>query len=200
MFSNIFWQNMVKCLQCKFTQDSRPQVVTLINSKLSTNYWKQIPFPSRDVVITQFTGTQGTCTLINIYNDGKHDRTIEELERFLATNIREVRPSVNDHMIWLGDFNRHHPLWDEERNSHLFTNAAVRSGPSEGRGQRQPNNQHPSDCDNARRGPPKLRWVQWTVLLQRDCLVGCRREWMGTSGLQMCLNVMEGMVEDSSRD
>ena len=32
----------------------------------------------------------------------------------------------------------------------------VRSGPSEGRGQRQPNNQHPSDCDNARRGPPKL--------------------------------------------
>ena len=116
---------MVKCLQCKFTQDSRPQVVTLINSKLSTNYWKQIPFPSRDVVITQFTGTQGTCTLVNIYNDGKHDRTIEELERFLATNIREVRPSVNDHMIWLGDFNRHHPLWDEERNSHLFTNATL---------------------------------------------------------------------------
>ena len=35
--------------------------------------------------------------------------------------------------------------------------SAVRSGPSEGRGQRQPNNQHPSDCDNARRGPPKLR-------------------------------------------
>ena len=24
-------------------------------------------------------------------------------------------------MIWLGDFNRHHLLWDEERNSHLFT-------------------------------------------------------------------------------
>ncbi|TFK17098.1 hypothetical protein FA15DRAFT_548819, partial [Coprinopsis marcescibilis] len=23
--------------------------------------------------------------------------------------------------IWLGDFNQHSPLWDEERNSHLFT-------------------------------------------------------------------------------
>ena len=33
----------------------------------------------------------------------------------------------------------------------------VQSGPSEGRGQRQPNNQHPSDCDNARRGPLKLQ-------------------------------------------
>jgi len=29
--------------------------------------------------------------------------------------------SSNEHMIWLGDFNRHHPEWDEERNSHLFT-------------------------------------------------------------------------------
>ncbi|KAJ8589707.1 hypothetical protein M405DRAFT_700139, partial [Rhizopogon salebrosus TDB-379] len=25
-------------------------------------------------------------------------------------------------MIWLGDFNRHHPLWDEDRNTQLFTN------------------------------------------------------------------------------
>ena len=32
----------------------------------------------------------------------------------------------------------------------------VQSSPSEGRGQRQPNNQHQSDCDNARRGPLKL--------------------------------------------
>ena len=109
----------------KFTQDSRPRAVTLINAKLSTNYWKQIPFPSRDVVITQFTGTQGTCTLFNIYNDGTHDKTIDELEGFLAANIREVRPTENDHMIWLGDFNRHHPLWDEERNHHLFTNSAL---------------------------------------------------------------------------
>ena len=34
--------------------------------------------------------------------------------------------------------------------------SAVRSGQSESRGQRQPNNQHPSDCDNARHGPLKL--------------------------------------------
>jgi len=28
-------------------------------------------------------------------------------------------------MMWLGDFNRHHPLWDEDCNSHLFTAAAL---------------------------------------------------------------------------
>ena len=27
--------------------------------------------------------------------------------------------------IWLGDFNRHHPMWDEERNIHLFTKAVL---------------------------------------------------------------------------
>ena len=29
--------------------------------------------------------------------------------------------------------------------------------------------------------------------------MGCRQEWMGTPGLQGCLNAMDGMVEDSSR-
>ena len=63
--------------------------------------------------------------IINIYNDGKSNLTIEQLGSFLAWNIREVCPSELDHMIWLGDFNRHHPLWDEEQNSHLFTSKAL---------------------------------------------------------------------------
>ncbi|KIK13673.1 hypothetical protein PISMIDRAFT_17820 [Pisolithus microcarpus 441] len=40
-------------------------------------------------------------------------------------NIVAARPREEDHMVWLGDFNRHHPLWDEERNRHLFTEAAL---------------------------------------------------------------------------
>ena len=30
-------------------------------------------------------------------------------------------------MLWLGDFNQHHPLWDEECNNHLFTTTALNS-------------------------------------------------------------------------
>jgi len=26
-------------------------------------------------------------------------------------------------ILWLGDFNTHHPIWDENRNSHLFMHA-----------------------------------------------------------------------------
>ena len=31
----------------------------------------------------------------------------------------------NRYMLWCGNFNRHHPLWDEEQNHHLFTAAAL---------------------------------------------------------------------------
>ena len=31
------------------------------------------------------------------------------------------RSGREESVIWVGDFNRHHPLWDKERNAHLFT-------------------------------------------------------------------------------
>ncbi|KAG2089122.1 uncharacterized protein F5147DRAFT_553392, partial [Suillus discolor] len=27
----------------------------------------------------------------------------------------------DEHIIWMGDFNRHHPMWELEHNTHLFT-------------------------------------------------------------------------------
>jgi len=33
----------------------------------------------------------------------------------------EGKATTSEHTVWLGDFNFHHPLWDEECNSHLFT-------------------------------------------------------------------------------
>jgi hypothetical protein len=85
-----------------------------ISTSLDTNTWKQLLFPSPDVVVVQLTGDYGKCTLINIYNDCKHNNTLETLGKYLETEIRQIRPSAHDHMIWLGDFNRHHPLWEEE--------------------------------------------------------------------------------------
>ena len=123
--ANSHWRAVY--LTHKFTLDTNPRAITLVNTKISTNNWEQIPFPSRDVVIVQFRSAQGARTLINIYNDGTHNRTLEEMGRFLALNAAKVRPSQNDHMFWLGDFNRHHPMWDEERNSHLFTTVALDS-------------------------------------------------------------------------
>ena len=43
----------------------------------------------------------------------------------MLEHIASVRPNLRDHLVWLGDFNRHHPLWDESSNSHLFTSPAL---------------------------------------------------------------------------
>ena len=33
-------------------------------------------------------------------------------------------------MLWCGDFNRHHPLWDRNEDTHLFTVEALqKAGP-----------------------------------------------------------------------
>ena len=44
--------------------------------------------------------------------------------QYLNRNAPNLLPTDEDHMLWCGDFNRHHPLWDEERNRHLFTVSA----------------------------------------------------------------------------
>lgn len=100
----------------------KTRVVILISASLNKNAWKQIPYPSADVVIVQLSGDYGHCTLINIYNDCTHNDTLMELGKYLDTNICQIRLLAHDHMIWLGDFNCHHPLWEEERNNHLLTN------------------------------------------------------------------------------
>jgi exonuclease III len=98
----------------------RTRAITLVNSSLNTNSWKQITFPSSDVVIIQLTTPHSRCSILNIYNDGNKQDTLTALDTYLTQNINLIRPQITDHMLWLGDFNRHHPLWEEPRNRHLF--------------------------------------------------------------------------------
>ena len=71
----------------KFTHGEKPRVVSLVNSKISTNTWQQIPFPLKDVVVIQFNMSGGWCTIVNIYKNNNHNKTVEELGRFMNTNI-----------------------------------------------------------------------------------------------------------------
>jgi len=95
--ANSHWR--VLYLTHNFTIDATPRAVTLVNAKLSTNNWEQIPFPFRDVIIVQFHGAHDTCTLFNVYNDGMHNRTLEEMGWDLTVNIEKVHLSQGDHMF-----------------------------------------------------------------------------------------------------
>ena len=69
--------------------------------------------------------TLGTISIFNIYNDCAHSLNEHSLHTYINNNRHNILASENHHMIWAGDFNRHHPLWDNNNDTHLFTNQAI---------------------------------------------------------------------------
>jgi hypothetical protein len=96
------------------------QSITLINTNLITDSWKQIHFQHPDITAIEIYGHFGTLRLINIYNDCNNNHTLTHISNFMRDRERQLRATEPIHTIWLGDFNKHHPLWDEARNAHLF--------------------------------------------------------------------------------
>ena len=94
---------------------------------MSTESWNQLDFPSSDVTVVQATGLWGKVTIFNIYNDGKSAETTNLLTDFHRRNqaTLERAETGEAHIIWLGDFNRHHPCWDNPEDTRLFTNEAT---------------------------------------------------------------------------
>ena len=101
--------------------------VTLIKASVNSDSWNQLDFPSSDVTVIQVTGGWGKITIFNIYNDGESEETVRQLTDYHRTNkaILEQTPRGEAHIIWLGDFNRHHPYWESPEDSRLFTNEAT---------------------------------------------------------------------------
>ena len=99
--------------------------IILMNRKISTNNWDEIPLDSTDVTGVRLHGDFGVISLLNIYNDCENNRSIEVVRRWMRGRGTRREREGNERFIWLGDFNRHHPIWDEERNAHLFTRAAL---------------------------------------------------------------------------
>jgi hypothetical protein len=104
-------------------EPKKTRSVTLINKKLSTDKWEELEINSGDVTGLRLRTETNVIDLYNIYNDGENDGAIEEAGRVAEHHAGQ---RTRNGMIWLGDFNRHHPLWDEERNSHLFTERNLR--------------------------------------------------------------------------
>src|ERR1700690_2137401 len=87
-----------------------------------SNAWTQLDIDSPDVVGVQIAGEQGTLRIINIYNDCTHDKSMEAVEKYMTAARRQQggeRTPIK--YVWMGDFNRHSPMWDDGRNVHLFT-------------------------------------------------------------------------------
>jgi len=101
--------------------------ITLIRADVNSESWNQLDFPSSNVMVMQLTRPWGKITIFNIYNDSESEETIKKLMEFHHSNRASLERSLSGeaHIIWLGDFNRHHPLWDSLEDTRLFTNKAT---------------------------------------------------------------------------
>ena len=91
----------------------KTRLLILMSKRLPTENWEQVEFNSGDVTVVRLTGNWGQITLFNIYNDCTHNDTIHELMKYCRDNRTALMGSQarenSCHMIWAGDFNRHHP-------------------------------------------------------------------------------------------
>jgi ribonuclease HI len=116
----------------RFTDDRRIRAVTLISPQLSTSNWMDLRIDSPDVTAIQIWGDFGTIKIFNVYTDCDHADSIHTIKRWYSNpesaSLPPTMPAITPtpmFSLWAGDFNRHHPMWEEERNDHLFTKAAI---------------------------------------------------------------------------
>ena len=118
-----YWQVVYPTRHKIAPQETR--TVLLINKNLDTNHWEALDLDSSDITAVVLSGNFGLLRIFNVYNDCTHSRTLRSLERYLATSSLHGSSSAPAHDIWIGDFNRHDPLWEHPDNAHLFTNASL---------------------------------------------------------------------------
>ena len=112
----------------RFQDASQIRSVIWVNKQLETKNWKILDIPNtNDITAIQLKGTYGTISIFNIYNDCDHSRNEAILRDYLGRHRRDLVENEESHMIWAGDFNRHHPLWDDDKDTHLFTSTALRN-------------------------------------------------------------------------
>ena len=94
---------------------------------LNTNTWSQLSLSgTNDITAIQFRHSWGKIMIFNIYNACEHSATLRVLDDYIESEKHNIIQHETDAMMWCGDFNRHHPMWDEEHNHHLFTVEATR--------------------------------------------------------------------------
>ena len=93
---------------------------------MNTKSWKIINVPgTNDITAIQIQGPYSELMIFNVYNSCTHSLTETLLQQHLCDNANNLWQGQDKHMLWCRDFNRHHPLWDREEDTCLFTANAI---------------------------------------------------------------------------
>jgi len=97
-----------------------------MRSDLASDSWDILDIDHSDITAISIKCTFGRVRVFNIYNNGHNNSTLVSLKTFLKAFPRVTTHTNKSMDIILGDMNRHHPLWDEARNEHLFSERALK--------------------------------------------------------------------------
>lgn len=81
---------------------------------------------TNDITVIQIKHPQGKTIIFNIYNDCTHSDSMTAVDKLLSNEHNTPISTATDSMLWCGNFNWHHPMWDKECNNHLFMASATR--------------------------------------------------------------------------
>ena len=100
--------------------------VIWVSANLDTNQWDPLGgIGSNDVTAIRLKNDNLCISIFNVYNDCNNDNSLTSLDAYHDKFRLDLTGLDDDHLIWAGDFNRHHPLWDDERESRLFSAKAT---------------------------------------------------------------------------
>ena len=82
-------------------------------------------YTTYNLLAIQVTDQSFKLTIYNIYSDCNNLDAINLLGSHLSSLLRGPGAAGTTYRLWCSDFNRHHPMWDDDRNGHLFTSRAL---------------------------------------------------------------------------
>jgi hypothetical protein len=101
------------------------RAIILVNVDLETNLWTDLRVESSDVVGVRLVGPFGTIRIFNIYNDGAHNASLNDVKKYRRIHMTAEYEHQPVHDIWAGDMNRHDPMWELPSNLHLCTRSNI---------------------------------------------------------------------------
>jgi len=93
-----------------YNKPNKTRSIILINKRILTNNWTQIDFASSDVRAVQIQTPAGYVLCLNIYNNAWNSEGMRKVTQYMHTKACDQNPRGQTHIIWLGDFNSHHPM------------------------------------------------------------------------------------------
>ncbi|KNZ79253.1 hypothetical protein J132_03728 [Termitomyces sp. J132] len=90
---------------------NRVHSIILVKANISTDTYTFLNVLCLDMIAICFTRTDGYLTIFNIYNNCTNNGSLEALSTFLSSSLNLACSEANNYMLWIGNFNQHHPFW-----------------------------------------------------------------------------------------